>query len=251
MKISYFFLNTFKVVQKYKILKVSVIYKNEEFTTIIEEDLLTLNLSGKGIKYITEIKNLETLTDLQVLNLSNNQIKEIEGLDKLTKLKILDLSNNQIIAINGLKNLIDLKKLILENNKFISITGLENLINLEELSLGVKWIGVGSDGKPLTKEQKVLQGISYIIPDGGGSYRKRALFLNGKELVGIEKKLAKRDVKNTVAYCRVKLKQSGYVKGLVSADSELEKIEKKIEKMMKKYERMINRALKEQKRLYY
>lgn len=46
----------------------------------------------------------------------------------------------------------------------------------------------------------------------------------------------------------MKLKQSGYAKGLVPADSELEKLEEKIEKLLKKYDRMMKRAIKEQER---
>ena len=174
----------------------SVIYKNEEFTPQIKEDLLTLDLSGKEIKSINEIKNIETLTDLQVLNLSNNQINEIEDLDNLTELEILDLSNNKITEINGLKNLINLKELDLDNNKFINIKGFENLINLEKLSLGVRRVSVGSDGNPKTKGEKFLHGLAKIavapieITSGDlivGTSRK-ALLLNRKELVGVEKK---------------------------------------------------------------
>lgn len=212
----------------------SVLYKNEEFKPIMKDGLLTLDLSEKGIKIITEVKGLETLTDLQVLNLSNNQINEIEGLDNLIKLRELDLSNNKITEINGLKNLINLRKLNLENNRFINIKGFENLINLKDLSLGEMWLPVSSDGKPFP-----LFSLN----------SKKGLFLNFKELVGIERKIVKSNVKNIVAYCRVKLKQSGYTKRLVPAGTELEKLEEKIEKMLKKYDRMIKRAIKEQEKL--
>jgi len=220
----------------------------------MKDDLLTLDLSGKGIKSITEIKNLETLTDLQVLNLSNNQIDEILRLDNLTKLRELDLSNNKITEIYGLKNLINLRELNLENNKFIDIKGIENLINLVKLSLGIRLVSVDKDGKPKTKGEKFAHGVGEVISFIGGfagaiTFKRKALLLNRKELVGVEKKIAQRDVKNIVAYCRVKLKQSGYTKGLVPADAELEKLEEKIEKMLKKYDRMIKRAIKEQERV--
>jgi len=232
----------------------SVIYKNEEFNSITKDNLLTLDLSGKGIKSITEIENLGTLTELQVLKLSNNQIDEIVGLDNLTKLRKLDLSNNKITEIDGLKNLINLKELNLENNKFIDIKGLENLINLEKLFLGIRMVSVDSDGKPKTKGAKFAHGVGEVLSFIGGvwgdfTYKKKALLLNRKELVGVEKKIAHSDVKNIVAYCRVKLKQSGYAKGLIPADSGLEKLEEKIVKMLKKYDRMIKRAIKEQERV--
>ena len=54
---------------------------------------------------ITNAKNINSLldklykfTNLQILDLSNNQIteiKDIKGLDNLVNLKVLDLSNNQ------------------------------------------------------------------------------------------------------------------------------------------------------------
>ena len=47
----------------------------------------------------------------------------------------------------------------------------------------------------------------------------------------------KGDVKKIVAYCRVKLKQAGYAKRLIPADSKIEKFEKQIVKMIKDYEK--------------
>ncbi|MFX1466544.1 MAG: leucine-rich repeat domain-containing protein [Promethearchaeota archaeon] len=48
-------------------------------------------------------KELAHLTDLQELDLGDNQIKELRGLEKLTKLKILDLSWNPIKGIKELR----------------------------------------------------------------------------------------------------------------------------------------------------
>ncbi|MFX1378309.1 MAG: leucine-rich repeat domain-containing protein [Promethearchaeota archaeon] len=235
----------------------SVIYNNKEFIPTVENNLLTLNLSRKGIEDIAKLKNLENLTDLQVLNLSYNQIDKIQGLNNLNKLKKLDLSNNRIGAIEGLDNLINLKTLNLENNRFINIQGLENLVNLKQLTLGAKKASVGSTGKPKTKEEKFAHGIAAIVAapieiiSGRPmiSRSRKALFLNGKELVGVEKKIAQSDVKSIVAYCRVKLMESGYSKRLVPADSELVKTEIQIRKMIKKYDFKISRALKQQERL--
>ncbi|MFX1495040.1 MAG: hypothetical protein ACFFBZ_12210, partial [Promethearchaeota archaeon] len=54
------------------------IIEGEEYRDVQKEDILILDLSGKEIKDITEISGLETLTDLQTLKLSNNQISEIK-----------------------------------------------------------------------------------------------------------------------------------------------------------------------------
>ena len=160
------------------------------------------------------------------------------------------MSNNKITDINGLQNLINLKDLNLDNNKFITIKGFENLINLERLSLGISMVSVDSHGKPKTKGEKFAHGVGAIIAGvlGQPTFKRKALLLNRKELVGVEKKIGQSDVKNIVAYCRVKLEQSGYAKGLVPADSELERLEEKIEKLLKKYDRMMKRAIKEQER---
>ena len=75
-----------------------------------------LYLEGKGIEKISEIEGLDTLTDLQYLLLSENQIKEIDGLDTLTSLCGLALNNNQITEIKGLEKLTNLQTLSLSDN---------------------------------------------------------------------------------------------------------------------------------------
>ena len=102
--------------------------ENLESLTDLEELLLDNN-------QISEIKGLETLTNLKELSLDNNQISEIKGLESLTELEILSLSNNQISEIKGLETLTDLKELSLDNNQISEIKGLESLTELEILSL--------------------------------------------------------------------------------------------------------------------
>lgn len=86
----------------------SVIYNGKEYRVEKHFFFLTLDLSSKGIKDISEIKGLKNLTKLQVLNLNNNLISEIKGLETLTNLKKLDLGNNPIYE--NLKNIIANKK---------------------------------------------------------------------------------------------------------------------------------------------
>lgn len=94
-----------------------------------------LFLVKKKIKNITEIIGLEDLTNLETLNLNNNQIIEIESLENLINLKMLRLENNQITEINGLDALTNLEWLFLDGNQITEIKGLESLINLEYLDL--------------------------------------------------------------------------------------------------------------------
>ena len=150
----------------------SVIYNGQEYRGILKDGVLTLDLSGIGTKSITEIKGLETLTDLQILKLSNNQISEIKGLETLSNLRDLDLSHNKISEIQGLKNLVNLERLNLEGNRFVSIKGFENLINLKKLILGLSHWDVDA-------RDWVMYGKSHTLK------------LNGKELTGIEKYVVK------------------------------------------------------------
>jgi hypothetical protein len=211
------------------VIILSVKYENQEYKTVLKKNLLTLDLSGKGIRSITEIEGLDALSDLQVLNLSSNKIAEIKGLDYLIHLMELDFSDNQINEIKGLSHLIRLKKLKLENNKFITIKGLENLINLKNLSLGAKYMLVDEDGK-LRENSLLTRAFRYEF--------KQRLILNGKVLEGLEEKIALSSAKYIVAYCRVALKQSGNTQRLVPADVKMVKLEEKLEKELRKDEKM-------------
>jgi len=73
----------------------------EEFGDNKREDkeeplILTLDLHNLGITDITEIQGLDSLYDLEWLDLYGNQIKTIKGLEQLTNLKRLSLRENPI-----------------------------------------------------------------------------------------------------------------------------------------------------------
>ena len=113
----------------------SVEFKGKEYRIKKKGGLLTLNLSWKEIMNISEIKGLESLNELQVLNLSYNSIFEIEGLETLKNLRELHLDSNRIVKIKGLEALKNLKLLNLAANSISEIEGLDILTNLEELHL--------------------------------------------------------------------------------------------------------------------
>ena len=131
-----------------------------------------LNLSGNKI---SEIKGLESCTNLKTLVLERNNISEIKGLDNckwlgdlrlnnnkiteigefsknLRSLYTLDLRYNQISEIKGLENLEDLTNLYLDNNQITEIKGLENNKKLYHLKL--------TDNK--IKDLKGLEKLSYL-----------------------------------------------------------------------------------------
>ena len=84
---------------------------------------------------ISDISSLEKLTNLQTLNLCNNQISDISFLDKLTALQSLNLSANQITDISCLEKLTALQTLYLSSNQISDISSLEKLTSLKSLNL--------------------------------------------------------------------------------------------------------------------
>ena len=113
----------------------SVQYNNKIIKAKKKDGLLTLDLSSKTIQNIADIIGLDSLTNLQVLILNNNQITEITGIETLTNLQKLQLQGNQISEIRGIDNLSTLRTLNLGNNQIIEIKNLDNLINLDSLTL--------------------------------------------------------------------------------------------------------------------
>ena len=84
---------------------------------------------------ISEIKGLETCTNLEDFYLRESQISEIKGLKTLTNLTTLSLAKNQISEIKGLEALINLTNLYLYDNKIREVKGLETLPQLIRLDL--------------------------------------------------------------------------------------------------------------------
>lgn len=114
----------------------------------------SLNLSGLNLKYIP--KEINKLTHLKRLYLSDNKIIKIENLHNLPNLIELDLSINEISSINGIEELINLKRLDLSYNQLSRLSGrIKSLYSLEILSLINNNIELSSDIKNL-KELKNL-----------------------------------------------------------------------------------------------
>ncbi|RCN45576.1 leucine Rich repeat-containing domain protein [Ancylostoma caninum] len=84
---------------------------------------------------IREIKGLSTLTKLTHIYLVHNKITEIKGLDSLLELELLELGDNRIKKIENISHLVKLRELYLGKNKLTKIEGLETLKELRLLSL--------------------------------------------------------------------------------------------------------------------
>jgi len=123
-----------KLIQKRDDIKLKL--SNNRITEIKGLETLT-NLQYLSLydNQITEIKGLDTLVNLQELSLTNNQITEIKGLKTLANLQILSLTHNLITEIKELETLVNLRELWIYNNKIIEVKGLKTLVNLQKLHL--------------------------------------------------------------------------------------------------------------------
>jgi len=116
-----------------------------------------LDLSDSYFNY--QSIDLSCLSQLIHLNLSHTQLKQIPNFQKtfLKNLQILDLSNNQIEILNGslFRSLNNLKTLFIQNNPLKQIDYFEHLLSLSRLEF-INLISsnlVLSIKKPLTASQ--------------------------------------------------------------------------------------------------
>ena len=139
--------------------------RGEQYSTALFE----LDLSEKGLSN-SEIVPLKYMKNLEVLNLSRNQISDLTPLfglkslkvlflydnkrisdltplSKLTNLTDLSLYDNRISDLSPLSNLTNLIKLTLNDNQISDLSPLKNLVNLTELGLRYNQV---SDLKPLS-----------------------------------------------------------------------------------------------------
>ena len=71
------------------------------------------------------MKGLEKLTHLFLGE--GNQLTNVKGLEKLTQLKVLDLNSNQLTDVKGLEKLTQLEKLNLQGNPDLTKAQIDEL----------------------------------------------------------------------------------------------------------------------------
>ncbi|AKA68125.1 leucine-rich repeat domain-containing protein [Clostridium scatologenes] len=101
------------------------------------ENITSLDVSSSNIDDITGIENL---TNLQILNLSQNHLSHVSVLRYLPYLRDLDLSQNEISDINELRGLNNLYYLNLNNNEISDISELKYFTYLHMLLLNANEI---------------------------------------------------------------------------------------------------------------
>lgn len=120
---------------------------------------------------ISQIENLETLTELTNLELGANRIRRIEFLSNLRSLEHLWLAKNKISKLQNLDSLTNLRLLSIQSNRITKIEGLEKLVNLEELYISHNGIEEIEGLEKLTKlttidisnnKVRELSGLSHL-----------------------------------------------------------------------------------------
>src|SRR5919199_1430007 len=162
-------LSSFTELSLYNNNQISDIKPLQSLTNLTELYLINNQISDNQI---SDIKPLESLTNLTVLSLSNNQINDIKPLESLTKLTRLDLHFNEINDIKPLQSLTNLTELGLYDNQISDIKPLASLTNLIALYLG---------GNPLAPETCPLKRESICNWERRNNWEGR-LMLNPKTL---------------------------------------------------------------------
>ncbi|KAJ3323997.1 phosphatidyl inositol kinase [Boothiomyces sp. JEL0866] len=121
---------------------------------------------------LTVINGLDTLINLEELDLYDNRIDKIEGLNHLVKLRHLDLSFNRIRKIENIENLVELTDLYFVSNKISKIEGLDTLTNLVSLELGANRIRVIENLDSLVNLKQLWVGKNKITSFAGLSNLK-------------------------------------------------------------------------------
>lgn len=138
-----------------------------------------LNVSGQQLK---DINSLSRLTNLEDLQLSNNEIEDLTVFRSLTELVVLDLSNNEITDLTPLENLEKLQYLNLGQNRIKSIEPLTKLQGLKGLILS------GNEGINLSPIKKMAN-LKSLFLSAGLQLTPRELTLLKRELPGCSIKL--------------------------------------------------------------
>ena len=124
--------------------------------TITAEEMATLTRLDSANRKISNLKGLESATNLGHLEVERNLISDISPLAGLVKLRVLNLTDNTISDLTPLVGLINLVRLHVGHNVVSDLSPLTGLINLIDLGISDNLI---DDLSPLIGLTK-LEGIS-------------------------------------------------------------------------------------------
>ena len=116
----------------------------------VDEDNKIVSLFLANIEVI-QLPDLSALTNLQRLDVSENQLTELPDLSALTNLQRLDVSHNQLTHLPDLSELKNLKRLAVNNNQLTHLPDLSALKNLASLDVSYNQLTHLPDLSKLTK----------------------------------------------------------------------------------------------------
>lgn len=137
--------------------------------------LTSLNINGwnavKNTNPISyeKLKGISKITSLQNLSLYNfGNLKDFRFLNSLTNLETLNLSNNNLNSLSFLKNLPKLKSLIINNNTSLNLNGFDELggrvnnldLLKESFSKDLREVDISSTG--ITNEEIISSDIKNL-----------------------------------------------------------------------------------------
>lgn len=157
----------------------------EKFTRQEAESIKSLIVYGSGD--IESLKGIGYLKGLKRLEVEGQGLSNLKGIQSLTKLEVLNVSDNEIKSLKPLKNLKNLKKLDAIGNNLKNTKGLEKLKKLEKLYLGENHLKSIQELKNL-KKLKVVYLYSNNLKNlkGLGKQKKlNRLDVSWNELTGI------------------------------------------------------------------
>lgn len=130
--------------------------KINAFDGLDQPKLKCLNLNHNKLNNLDSML-MDTFTNLQVLELRNNQFTSLKGLVPLKSLKKLYLAQNKISDLTPLSKLKTLETLHLRENEITSLIGLDDLAQLKEINLRTNLIADVNEFDHLSSATQLLR----------------------------------------------------------------------------------------------
>jgi len=96
--------------------------------------LKVIVLRLKSHNRLNQLKYLEKLRNLEVLNVSHNQLRDLAGVERCEQLRALVANDNKITSIDCVIHLFNLNTLVLSRNYLQDITCVRSVVTLKKLS---------------------------------------------------------------------------------------------------------------------
>ena len=119
---------------------------NKDQNDLTDEDFMEVTEITISQKELSDIKPLEKLSNLQILELNTVAVRNIKPLSGLVNLKRMSLINTQVSNLQPIKGLAHLQSLRLVDSQVSDLEPLKGLTNLQNLYLSLTQV---SDLEPI------------------------------------------------------------------------------------------------------